>query len=90
MKLVHNVQRKPFTIDSKLPPDLKIKARVFTVQLCDDPFEVKLGDNFDLMKDERMEGIKRRKVMDQKIGNLRRSGGFLPGRFINDPSAEGI
>lgn len=27
-KLVHKVQRKQFTLESKLPPDLKIKAKV--------------------------------------------------------------
>ncbi|XP_048751983.2 protein hobbit-like isoform X2 [Ostrea edulis] len=70
-KLVHKIQRKPFTVDSKLPPDLVIKAKLFMVQLCDDPFEVKLGDNYDLLKDECNEGIKRRKVLDQKIQESR-------------------
>lgn len=70
-KLVHKVQRKQFTLESKLPPDLKIKAKLFIVQLSDDPFEVKLGDNYDLLKDECNEGIKRKKVLDQKIQETR-------------------
>ncbi|KAK3084827.1 hypothetical protein FSP39_019738 [Pinctada imbricata] len=84
IKLVHKVQRKPFTIDSKLPPDLKLKGKVFMIQLCDDPFEVKLGDNYDLMKDEETEGIKRRRVMDQKIASLRKMGTFLPEDKVKD------
>ncbi|XP_078336664.1 protein hobbit-like [Crassostrea virginica] len=70
-KLVHRIQRKQFTVDSKLPPDLKIKAKLFMVQLCDNPFEVKLGDNYDLLKDECNEGIKRKKVLDHKIAETR-------------------
>lgn len=28
LKLVHKVKKKPFTVDSKLPPDLQIKVKV--------------------------------------------------------------
>ncbi|OPL21232.1 hypothetical protein AM593_04358, partial [Mytilus galloprovincialis] len=71
-KLVHNYKSKPFTLESKLPPDLQIKAKVFMVQLGDDPFEIKLGDNYELLKDECQENIIRKNVMDQKINTLRK------------------
>ena len=49
------------------------------VQLCDNPFEVKLGDNYDLLKDECNEGIKRKKVLDHKIAETR-SKVIIPGK----------
>lgn len=52
--------------------------QLFIVQLSDDPFEVKLGDNYDLLKDECNEGIKRKKVLDQKIQETR-SRVIIPG-----------
>lgn len=50
------------------------------MQLSDDPFEVKLGDNYDLLKDECNEGIKRKKVLDQKIQETR-SRVIIPGEI---------
>ncbi|KAK2163968.1 hypothetical protein LSH36_71g02022, partial [Paralvinella palmiformis] len=45
-KLVHGVVKKPFTVESTLPPDLLIKVKAVHIQIDDDPFEVKLGDNY--------------------------------------------
>ncbi|XP_052074223.1 protein KIAA0100-like isoform X2 [Mytilus californianus] len=83
-KLVHNYKRKDFTLESKLPPDLQIKAKLFMVQLGDDPFEVKLGDNFELLKDECQENIIRKNVMDQKIKTLRKQHGYIPSDTIEE------
>ncbi|OWF48647.1 protein KIAA0100-like isoform X2 [Mizuhopecten yessoensis] len=83
-KLVHKVKKKPFTEESLLPPDLQIKVKRFQVQLSDDPFEVKLGDNFELMKDECYEYFKRKAVMEQKVYNLRRTHGFIPADRVQE------
>ncbi|ESO97897.1 hypothetical protein LOTGIDRAFT_228425 [Lottia gigantea] len=84
LKLVHKIQRKPFTVDSKLPPDLRILVKLFCVQLSDDPFEVKLGDNFELLKDEYYESINRKDVLDGKIAELQRQHGRIPASRVED------
>ncbi|KAL3856242.1 hypothetical protein ACJMK2_011019 [Sinanodonta woodiana] len=84
LKLVHSVQRKPFTVDSKLPPDLQIKAKVFKVELGDDPFEVKLADNYELMKDEYSENEKRKSVLDQKVQNLKKGYTSIPAHKLEE------
>ncbi|XP_071094347.1 protein hobbit-like isoform X1 [Haliotis cracherodii] len=78
LKLVHHIKKKPFTVDSPLPPDLQIKVKFFSVQICDDPFEVKLGDNYELLKDEGEQNETRRTLMDKKILELQRNKRRIP------------
>ncbi|XP_025090124.1 protein KIAA0100-like isoform X2 [Pomacea canaliculata] len=73
LKLVHKIKKKPFTVDSPLPPDIKIKAKMLSIEVCDDPFEVKIGLNYELLKDEVMESKKRTEVMDTKLEQLLRT-----------------
>ena len=40
------VQKKPFVLESPLPKDLLLRVDKFTLVIYDDPFEVKLGDNY--------------------------------------------
>ncbi|XP_076453404.1 protein hobbit-like isoform X2 [Babylonia areolata] len=70
LKLVHKVKKKPFTVDSPLPADLRIKTKMLSIEVCDDPFEVKVGLNYELLKDEVQESKKRRDVMDAKLVQL--------------------
>ncbi|KAK6192150.1 hypothetical protein SNE40_003678 [Patella caerulea] len=84
LKLVHKIQKKPFTIDSKLPPDLRILVKNFSIQLSDDPFEVKLGDNYELLKDEYYESINRKDVLDARIADLQRQHGIIPASRVED------
>ena len=53
----------------------------FKFEIGDDPFEVKLGDNHELMKDEYNEAEKRRKMLDQKVQNLKKGYGIIPGEL---------
>ena len=51
LKLIHDIQPKPFTSESKLPPDVFVKfTEYFRIQLTCDPFEVKLLNNYDLLR----------------------------------------
>ena len=46
LKLVMGMKSKPFTADSPLPSDVWLRVDNFSLTVCDDPFEVKLGDNY--------------------------------------------
>uniref|UniRef100_A0AC35UCY3 Fmp27_GFWDK domain-containing protein n=1 Tax=Rhabditophanes sp. KR3021 TaxID=114890 RepID=A0AC35UCY3_9BILA len=67
MKKVHKHIPKPFTADSPLPSDVKICINKFTFQINDDPFEVKLQENYELQVDEVYEMERRRRLMCDKI-----------------------
>ncbi|XP_055909617.1 protein hobbit [Eupeodes corollae] len=67
LKFVHNFKKKPFTVTSPLPSDLVIQIKEFLVEISDDPFEVKLRDNYVLLVDEYLESLKRKKLFEQKI-----------------------
>lgn len=70
LKSVHQVKKKPFTVASTLPSDMIIQVKEFLLELSDDPFEVKLRDNYVLLVDEYHESLKRKHLFDQKIREL--------------------
>lgn len=70
LKIVHNVKKKEFTLASPLPSDMIIKIRDFSIEIGDDPFEVKLRDNYVLLVDEYHESIKREQLFRQKIQEM--------------------
>ncbi|XP_051848259.1 bridge-like lipid transfer protein family member 2 [Antechinus flavipes] len=68
-----------------LPPDLLIKIQHFSWVFLDDIFEVKLRDNYELMKDESKESAKRLQLLDTKVAALRKQHGeLLPARKIEE------
>uniref|UniRef100_A0A182NM85 Fmp27_GFWDK domain-containing protein n=1 Tax=Anopheles dirus TaxID=7168 RepID=A0A182NM85_9DIPT len=70
LKVVHNYKKKQFTINSPLPSDMIIQIKEFLLEMSDDPFEVKLRDNYVLLLDEYHESVKRKELFDQKIAQL--------------------
>ncbi|XP_030570008.1 protein KIAA0100 [Drosophila novamexicana] len=70
LKLVHNYKKKPFTVNSPLPSDWVIKIKEFLLEISDDPFEVKLRDNYVLLVDEYLESLKRKALFDKKIAEM--------------------
>lgn len=67
------------------PPDLLLKVQHFSWVFLDDVFEVKLRDNYELMKDESKESAKRLHLLDAKVAALRKQHGeLLPARKIEE------
>lgn len=68
-----------------LPPDLVFKISQFSFVFLDDIFEIKLRDNYELMKDENKESAKRLQLLDKKVADLRKQHGeLLPARKIEE------
>ncbi|CAM4667806.1 bridge-like lipid transfer protein family member 2 isoform X2 [Caretta caretta] len=82
LKSLHRQGRPP---SSALPPDLLLKVQHFSWVFLDDVFEVKLRDNYELMKDESKESAKRLQLLDTKVAALRKQHGeLLPARKIEE------
>ncbi|KAF9422249.1 hypothetical protein HW555_002058 [Spodoptera exigua] len=84
IKLVHGIKKKPFTVDSPLPSDLHIKIEELLIEMSDDPFEVKLRDNYELLEDEYKESQKRRTMLDAKVQELCKPHLFLPAGKVEE------
>ncbi|XP_019400878.1 PREDICTED: protein KIAA0100 homolog [Crocodylus porosus] len=68
-----------------LPPDLLLKVQRFSWVFLDAVLEVKLRDNYELMKDESKESAKRLQLLDAKVAALRKQHGeLLPARKIEE------
>lgn len=84
LKILHNRITTPFPINSYLPSDFLIKIREFLFELSDDPFEVKLRDNFELLVDEYSESLKRQKMLKEKIAELTKTHLHLPAGKVEE------
>lgn len=82
LKGLHGIQRKPFTDDSPLPSDMVIQIKEFLLEMSDDPFEVKLRDNYVLLVDEYHESIKRQQLFEQKIQQILADRLLLPAETL--------
>uniref|UniRef100_A0A1Q3FY95 Putative conserved secreted protein n=1 Tax=Culex tarsalis TaxID=7177 RepID=A0A1Q3FY95_CULTA len=87
LKLIHGYKKKPFTQDSPLPSDMFIRIKEFLMEMSDDPFEVKLRDNYVLLLDEYNESVKRKELFDQKIAQLCAERLILPGGKLDELNA---
>ncbi|XP_022903438.2 protein hobbit isoform X1 [Onthophagus taurus] len=84
LKQVHGMKKKKFTNDSPLPSDLLINIKEFIFETSDDPFEVKLRENFELLVDEFNESLKRRKMLNDKVDELRKTHLHLPATKVEE------
>ncbi|KAM3616443.1 uncharacterized protein V6R79_017941 [Siganus canaliculatus] len=84
LKSLHRSSSQP-TASQRLPPDLVFKISQFSFVFLDDVFEIKLRDNYELMKDESKESAKRLQLLDKKVADLRKQHGeLLPARKIEE------
>ncbi|KAF5270674.1 hypothetical protein FQA39_LY01412 [Lamprigera yunnana] len=78
LKSTHKQRKVSFSADSPLPSDLLINVKEFLFEMSDDPFEVQLRDNYELLEDEYNESLKRQKMLKAKIGELCKTHMHLP------------
>lgn len=64
--------------------DLHIKIKTITVEVGDDPFEVKLRDNYELMEDEYHESKKRIQMWREKIDESKKKNMSLTEAKLNE------
>ncbi|XP_009584952.1 PREDICTED: LOW QUALITY PROTEIN: UPF0378 protein KIAA0100-like, partial [Fulmarus glacialis] len=84
-KWLKGLHRRGRPASTALPPDLLLKVTHFSWVFLDDVFEVKLRDNYELMKDESKESAKRLQLLDAKVAALRKQHGeLLPARKIEE------
>ncbi|XP_061575606.1 bridge-like lipid transfer protein family member 2 isoform X2 [Cololabis saira] len=84
LKTLHHSPGQASTVQ-RLPPDLVLKISQFSFVFLDDVFEIKLRDNYELMKDESKESAKRLQLLDKKVAELRKQHGeLLPARKIEE------
>lgn len=84
-KWLKGLHRSPRAGPEPLPPDLVFRVKQFSFAFLDDVFEVKLRDNYELMKDESKESAKRLRLLDDKVTALRKQHGeLLPARKIEE------
>ena len=83
LKTLHGKPKKDGDSEG-LPKDLLINVKSFRLELSDDPFEVKLRDNYELKEDEYLESEKRMKVLEQRIEEMRRKNFMFPKEKIDE------
>uniref|UniRef100_A0A1A8IJQ0 KIAA0100 n=2 Tax=Nothobranchius TaxID=28779 RepID=A0A1A8IJQ0_NOTKU len=84
LKTLHRLPGRASSVQC-LPPDLLFKISQFSFVFLDDVFEIKLRDNYELMKDESKESAKRLQLLDKKVADLRKQHGeLLPARKIEE------
>ncbi|XP_059093056.1 protein hobbit-like [Tigriopus californicus] len=81
LKRVHGVDQSNF---DRIHPDVLLYAKTISFQLADDPFEVSLRDNYELLEDEFFESHKRAVCLEAKIDDLRRTHILLPSNKIEE------
>lgn len=86
LKTLHSSSAgKASAAGQRLPADLVFRVGLFSFVFLDDVFEIKLRDNYELMKDESKESAKRLHLLDKKVADLRKQHGeLLPARKIEE------
>jgi len=60
------------------------QVKEFLFEMSDDPFEVRLRDNYELLEDEYKESLKRQKMLDVKVAELCKAHLLLPAGKVEE------
>ncbi|XP_071945413.1 bridge-like lipid transfer protein family member 2 [Antedon mediterranea] len=74
LKMLHFKKKQG---EEPLYADFVLRVKSVIMRIHDDPFEVKMGDFFELMKDEYLESARRLDVLGSKVAELRQNHGEL-------------
>ncbi|EDV29316.1 uncharacterized protein TRIADDRAFT_51504 [Trichoplax adhaerens] len=84
LRILHKPSKKPGAIE-KLPWDLLIKFENANFSCEDDPFEVKLGENYALLLDEADQCTQREELLEARLDKIRKTKGeFIPVKKIEE------
>lgn len=84
LKLLHKKPNPDDYVETLLP-DLHIKLENVTVEFDDDPFEVRLGDNFLLLSDEIEQAIEREQKLEAKLNQIKsEKGALISGKKLDE------
>lgn len=83
IKIVHKIEKKPFTSDSPLPSDWRISFKNVSMQMEDDPFEIRLQTIYEVMADEIFERERRKQMLNGKVTQLLKDDPLLPSGNFN-------
>ncbi|OAD59560.1 hypothetical protein WN48_08668 [Eufriesea mexicana] len=78
LKEIHSSLTSSYGQEKRLPYDLIVKIKEWVFEVSDDPFEVRLRDNYELLEDEYKESLKRQAMLDAKVQELCRAHLLLP------------
>lgn len=67
LKIVHKKEDQSSELKQNIPFDMKFKIHNGIMEVEDDPFEVKLNNNYELLEDEYSESTKRWQMLLEKI-----------------------
>ena len=81
---IQDVKEQETLLPPPLPPDIILSIKKWLVTVEDDPFEVKLRYNYELMEDEYRESCKRNKAFNARVQELQRSYAFLTAEKIDE------
>ncbi|XP_054167935.1 protein hobbit-like [Oppia nitens] len=89
VKWLRQIHRSDFDLENQsqkttLFPDILLKVQNASMEVADDPFEVQLSDNYELLEDEYKESLKRWQMLSEKIEERRRKNILLPASKLEE------
>ncbi|KAK9512988.1 hypothetical protein O3M35_001284 [Rhynocoris fuscipes] len=81
LKCLH---KSKMSLSNELPRDIFIEIKEFIFEMSDDPFEVRLRDNYELLEDEYKENLKRQKMLEEKINEMWKTHLLIPAGKVDE------